>query len=122
MARQAIKFRPPNLAPLRAEAVRYKRAIRDACLFATDLGGQRAFRRQQAMIKRVVLRNLSKAVGWTSAQKKRQPGATPYAAIYAKGDRDRRAEQAHAAHSQVVHISAVNGQQLDEIGRPVGRG
>src|SRR3546814_12039150 len=76
MARQAIKFRPPNLAPLRAEAVRYKRAIRDASLFATDLGGQRAFRRQQAMIKSVGLGNLSKAVGWTSAQKKGQRGAT----------------------------------------------
>src|SRR3546814_10770101 len=75
--RQAIKFRPPNLAPLRAEAVRYKRAIRDASLFATDLGGQRAFRRQQAMIKSVGLGNLSKAVGWTSAQKKGQRGATP---------------------------------------------
>src|SRR3546814_2010086 len=87
-------FRPPNLAPLRAEAVRYKRAIRDASLFATDLGGQRAFRRQQAMIKSVGLGNLSKAVGWTSAQKKGQRGATPYAAIYAKGARDGRAVQA----------------------------
>lgn len=112
MARQAIKFRPPNLAPLRAEAKAYKRAIRDASLFATDLGGQRAFRRQQAMIKSVGLGNLSKAVGWTSAKKKGQTGATPYAAIYAKGAKDSRAAQALEAYSKGVTIKAVNGEWL----------
>src|SRR3546814_17354727 len=97
MARQAIKFRPPNLAPLRAEAVRYKRAIRDASLFATDLGGQRAFRRPQAMIKSVRLRNPPKAVGGTSAPKKGKRGATSYAAICAKGEREGRAQLAAEA-------------------------
>src|SRR3546814_17075225 len=85
MARQAIKFRPPNLAPLRAEAVRYKRPIRDASLFATDLGGQRAFRRQQAMIKSVGLGKLSQAVGGTSATTKGQRVAPPTAATHEEG-------------------------------------
>lgn len=112
MARQAIKFRPPNLAPLRAEAKRFARAHRDAALFATDFAGERAFRRQQAMIKSVGLGNLSKAVGWTSAKKKGQTGRTPYAAIFPKGDREARPAQALEAYSKGVTIRAVNGEWL----------
>src|SRR3546814_652646 len=64
------------------------------------------------MIKGGGLGNHSKAVGWTSAQKKGQRGATPYAAIYAKGARDGRAVQALEAYSKGVTIRAVNGEWL----------
>lgn len=111
MARQAIKVRPPNLAGMQAERRRYKQAIDKSARFATDLAGSRAFRRQQAMMRGVGLGNLSKAVGWTSAQKKGQTG-TPYAAIYAKGSDESRAVQALEAYSKGVTIRAVNGEWL----------
>lgn len=121
---KVFTVRPPSLAGMRAEGKRFKQAHLKASLFATDLAGQRAHRRQQATMRSVGLGRLDRAVGWTSAQKKGQTG-TPYAAIFAKGDRESRAAQALEAYSKGATIRAVNGEWLafatDAIPKRVGR-
>lgn len=126
MARTVFKVRPPNTAGMRAEAQRFKRAHQQAALFATDLAGERAYRRQQAAIRSVGLGKLSKAVGFTSALKKGQNSRRqPYAVIYPKAYEDERAYQALEAYSNGTTITAQNGQWLafatNAVPKKVGR-
>lgn len=125
MARPVIKVTRPDFSRLRGEAKAFGRAHRLAAVDATDLAGSRAQRRVQAKMRAAGLGNLSRAVGFTSAKRKRQLDRTPYAAIYAKGGDESRAGGALEAYSRGATIRAQNSEWLayatDAVPKRVGR-
>lgn len=112
MVALALKTTKPDFRALRVEGERIRKEHRRAAFEVTDLVTQKAHQRLQAKMRSVGLGKLDRAVGWTSAKRKRQLDRTPYGAIYAKGGDETLAGGALEAYSRGTTISAKNGKWL----------
>lgn len=112
MVAVSVRMSKPDTTPLRRQAQQLKRDLHRAALDVTDLVTEKAYRNIQAKMRSVGLGQLYRAVGWTSAKKKRQTGNTPYGVIYAKGGDDTLAGGALEAYSRGTTIRAKSGTWL----------
>ena len=110
--RGMITVTQPDFSRMRAEAVRQERALRRAALEATDIAASKAQKHVQAKIRAVGLKNLSNAVGYTSAKRKRQDPKKPYGVIFARGGDESRAGGALEAYGKGTTIYPVRGSWL----------
>lgn len=80
----------PDFSGLRREGERLKLLHHRAAVETTDIVAQKAHFHLQAKMRSVDLGKLYRAVGWTSAKRKRQTGfgRTPYGAIFARDGDD----------------------------------
>lgn len=100
----------PDLKELRREMQGVRSLNRRAAFEVTEIASKKAQRHVQAAIRGAGLGKLDKAVGQTSALKKRQRDRTPYGVIFAKsGDRS---EGALAAYSTGAIIYPKYGSWL----------